>query len=142
MDSRTVARAYGVSLRTIEHAQRVLRHGTPALVAAVSAGRLPVSVASKAVDLSPSEQDALADAVVRAPDATAGRKAARAFMEKWAPAKMRATAGLVALWQARLHRLAAAVDALDAGNVGADGAVSEAARDVVRAMRAFEAANG
>lgn len=49
----------GVSGKTVDNARKVIEHGSPAVVAACDAGKLPVSIAAEIVDRPHDEQDAL-----------------------------------------------------------------------------------
>jgi hypothetical protein len=49
----------GVSGKTVDKARKVMAHGSPAVVAACDAGKLPVSLAAEIVDRPHDEQDAL-----------------------------------------------------------------------------------
>ncbi len=56
-----VGMAVGVSGKSIDHATKVLKHGTPKLIAAVDANQISVSTASRASTNSKADQDALAE---------------------------------------------------------------------------------
>lgn len=56
-----VGKAVGVSGKTVDFATKVLKTGTPKLIAAVDADKLAVSTAARAASLSPAEQDALCE---------------------------------------------------------------------------------
>ena len=61
-----VGKAVGVSGKSIDHATKVLRHGSEKLIAAVDSDLISVSTASRATSNSEREQDALVERTKRA----------------------------------------------------------------------------
>jgi len=57
----------GVSGKSIDHATKVLRSGTPSLIAIVEADKVAVSTAQKIASLTPNEQDAFVDRIQSTP---------------------------------------------------------------------------